>query len=107
MVPSDRARIRHDISDGPAIDQSEQPVPDARGNHVALRVKDFDTSRRWFVEKLVTDIEATVAELKRRGVTMAVEPFTLDVIRRRLAFFADPLGNLIELAQPLREGDER
>ena len=40
----------------------------------------------------------------RRGVTMAVQPFTLDVIGRRLAFFADPSGNLFELAQPLQKG---
>lgn len=49
----------------------------------------------------VTDIEATVAELRRRGVTIVAEPFTLEVIGRRLAFFADPWGNPIELAQIL------
>jgi catechol 2,3-dioxygenase-like lactoylglutathione lyase family enzyme len=49
----------------------------------------------------VNDIDATVAELRRRGVTIVTEPFTLDVISRKLAFFADPWGNLIELAQIL------
>lgn len=47
----------------------------------------------------VDDIEATVAELRRRGVTIVTEPFDLPVINRRLAFFADPFGNLIELAE--------
>jgi len=49
----------------------------------------------------VADIEATVAELRRRGVTIVTEPFELPVIHRRLAFLADPFGNLIELAQVL------
>ena len=47
----------------------------------------------------VADIDRTVAELRSRGVTIVTEPFTLDVICRKLAFFADPFGNLIELAQ--------
>jgi glyoxylase I family protein len=48
---------------------------------------------------VVADIDETIAELKRRGVTIVTEPFDLPVISRRLAFFADPFGNLIELAQ--------
>lgn len=47
----------------------------------------------------VADIEATVAELRRRGVRIVTEPFDLPVIGRKLAFIADPFGNLIELAQ--------
>lgn len=49
----------------------------------------------------VRDLEATVAELRRRGVTIVTEPFVLPVINRKLAFIADPFGNLIELAQLL------
>lgn len=49
----------------------------------------------------VADIDATVEELRRRGVTIVTEPFELPVINRRLAFLADPWGNLIELAQVL------
>ena len=49
----------------------------------------------------VSDIDATVAELRRRGVTIVTEPFELPVINRRLAFLADPFGNLVELAQVL------
>lgn len=47
----------------------------------------------------VTDIQATVDEARRRGVNIVTEPFELPVIGRRLAFLADPWGNLIELAQ--------
>lgn len=47
----------------------------------------------------VDDVDATVAELRRRGVTIVTEPFDLPVINRRLAFFADPFGNLFELAE--------
>ncbi|WP_245296833.1 MULTISPECIES: VOC family protein [Rhodomicrobium] len=49
----------------------------------------------------VDDADATVAELRRRGVTIVTEPFDLPVISRRLAFFADPWGNLFELTQVL------
>jgi catechol 2,3-dioxygenase-like lactoylglutathione lyase family enzyme len=47
----------------------------------------------------VDDVEATVAELRRRGVVIVTEPFVLPVIQRKLAFFADPFGNLFELAE--------
>ncbi|CAG9181643.1 VOC family protein [Cupriavidus pampae] len=46
----------------------------------------------------VDEMDATVAELRRRGVQIVTEPFELPVIGRRLAFIADPFGNLIELA---------
>lgn len=49
----------------------------------------------------VDDMDKVVAELRRRGVTIVTEPFELPVIHRRLAFIADPFGNLIELAQVL------
>ena len=47
----------------------------------------------------VDDVDATVAELRRRAVTIVTEPFDLPVIQRRLAFFSDPYGNLFELAE--------
>jgi glyoxylase I family protein len=42
-----------------------------------------------------------VAKLRARGVAIIAEPFTLPAISRKLAFFADPFGNLIELAEVL------
>jgi len=47
----------------------------------------------------VTSVDGTLAELRRRGVTVVTEPFVLPVIQRKLAFIADPFGNLIELAE--------
>jgi len=49
----------------------------------------------------VRDMDAAIAEFRRRGVTIVTEPFELPVISRRLAFIADPFGNLVELAQVL------
>ncbi len=50
----------------------------------------------------VAAVDETLHELRRRGVTVVTEPFELPAIGRRLAFFADPWGNLFELAQRLR-----
>ena len=47
----------------------------------------------------VPDIEKAVADLRARNVEIVTEPFKLDAISRKLAFFADPSGNLIELAE--------
>lgn len=47
----------------------------------------------------VDDVDATVAELRRRGVQIVTESFVLRAVGRKLAFFADPFGNLFELAE--------
>jgi catechol 2,3-dioxygenase-like lactoylglutathione lyase family enzyme len=49
----------------------------------------------------VTSVDATITELRSRGVAVVTEPFVLPAISRKLAFFADPFGNLIELAEVL------
>jgi glyoxylase I family protein len=49
----------------------------------------------------VTNAEETVATLRSRGVAIVAEPFVLPAISRKLAFFRDPFGNLIELAEVL------
>ena len=49
----------------------------------------------------VDDMDATIANLRRRGIAIVTEPFELPAISRRLAFIADPFGNLIEVAQVL------
>lgn len=49
----------------------------------------------------VTSVDETVDALRARGVTIVTEPFELAAISRRLAFFSDPFGNLIELAEVL------
>jgi len=47
----------------------------------------------------VENMDKTLAELKKRGVKIIGQPFYLDVISRNLAFFQDPWGNMIELAE--------
>ena len=49
----------------------------------------------------VASVDATIAKLRARGVKIVTEPFVLPAISRRLAFFADPFGNLIEIAEVL------
>ena len=49
----------------------------------------------------VANVEETVAKLRARGVKIVTEPFILPAISRKLAFFADPFGNLIEMAEVL------
>lgn len=49
----------------------------------------------------VTSVDETVEKLRARGVTIVTEPFVLPAISRKLAFFCDPFGNLIELAEVL------
>jgi len=49
----------------------------------------------------VANVDETLARLRERGVEIVAEPFVLPVISRKLAFFADPFGNLIELAEVL------
>ncbi|TYP73371.1 VOC family protein [Paenibacillus methanolicus] len=47
----------------------------------------------------VDNVDEAIAYLAAQGVTLIGEPFEVDAIHRRLAFFADPWGNLFELAQ--------
>lgn len=49
----------------------------------------------------VTSVDETIGKLRARGVRIVTEPFILPAISRKLAFFADPFGNLIELAEVL------
>ena len=49
----------------------------------------------------VASVDETIAKLRDRGVAIVAEPFVLTAISRKLAFFADPFGNLVELAEVL------
>ena len=51
----------------------------------------------------VDSVDATLAELCRRGVTVIGEPWNLPAISRRIGIFADLWGNMIELAEVLPE----
>jgi catechol 2,3-dioxygenase-like lactoylglutathione lyase family enzyme len=60
----------------------EAPVPDDRGQHLAL---------------LVRDLDATVRELRAAGVSVG-DPSPVGTGRQ--AFVHDPAGNLVELHEP-------
>ena len=49
----------------------------------------------------VTSVEETVTRLRSRGVKIVTDPFDVPAISRKLAFFSDPFGNLLELAEVL------
>ena len=49
----------------------------------------------------VRNVEETVAKLRALDIPIIAAPFVLPAISRKLAFFADPFGNLIELAEVL------
>jgi glyoxylase I family protein len=49
----------------------------------------------------VSSVDEIVKKLRARGVKIVTEPFVLPAISHRLAFFCDPFGNLIELAEVL------
>lgn len=73
------------------------------GPHMAPACKDLGESLRHAGYHhfclTVADIEATMNELRRRDVTILAEPFQVSEIGRKIAFFADPFGNVIELAE--------
>ncbi|MBI8613867.1 VOC family protein [Pseudomonas aeruginosa] len=147
----------------PPAHNTLSPFADMRGHHVAVRTRDLEAFKRWYVDKLdfrvvaewdyahaklafiapptddhfyieilggdepgpqevrpytdlgsslayagyhhfcltVANVAATVEELRTRGVNIVGEPFVVEAISRRLAFFADPFGNLVELAELL------
>jgi lactoylglutathione lyase/glyoxylase I family protein len=47
----------------------------------------------------VADLDRALEELGRRGVVTIGEPIAVTAIGRRVAFVADPWGNLVELAE--------
>jgi catechol 2,3-dioxygenase-like lactoylglutathione lyase family enzyme len=47
----------------------------------------------------VESVDDSLATLRERGVTVVAEPWILSAISRKLAFFCDPFGNLIELSE--------
>jgi catechol 2,3-dioxygenase-like lactoylglutathione lyase family enzyme len=49
----------------------------------------------------VDDVDAAIAELKRRAVRIVSEARDVPGLGLRFAFFSDPWGNLIELTQPI------
>ena len=52
---------------------------------------------------IVDSVDDVIDELKRRSVTIASEPHDVPPMGLRVAFFADPWGNLFEVIQPIRK----
>lgn len=50
----------------------------------------------------VDDIESTVQELKKKGVTIAMEPYSLQGSTSKIAFIKDSDGNWLELIQSIQ-----
>jgi len=48
----------------------------------------------------VADLEATLEELRSRGVNVIGESFDVEVIGQRVAFITDNSGNVIEITEP-------
>ena len=51
----------------------------------------------------VDSVDAVINELKRRDVTIANEPHDVHAMGLRVAFFADPWGNLFEVIQSITQ----
>jgi glyoxylase I family protein len=87
-------RFSFEILAGPGA-ASRPPYEDLHGSynmsgwhHLGIRVQSVDDS---------------VNELKRRGVKIVSEPHDVPSMGLRLAFFADPWGNLIEVIQSVSQ----
>lgn len=137
------------------------PFASWKGDHVGIRVPDFDTAASWYRETLdfrvthtmplgektlaflspptdnsfriefiagpgcigrpsfdqlqdthsiggwhhlclrAESVDASIFELRRRGVRIVSEPKDVPALGIRFAFFSDPWGNLFELSQPI------
>lgn len=105
-------RILHE-TDRPEVCQSTQ---DKQNNAEIAFLKDEDEAAieltHWRDKKelkegdnfdhiafAVNDMEATMRELKRSGVTVAMEPYSLQGSTSKIAFIKDPDGNWLELIQ--------
>ena len=50
----------------------------------------------------VDEVEATIKQLREKGVTIAMEPYSLQGSSSKIAFIKDPDGNWLELIQQSR-----
>jgi glyoxylase I family protein len=75
--------------DRPAYEDLGSSLKLAGLHHVGLRV---------------SSVDAAVNELKTRGVTIVSEPHDVPKLGLRVAFFADPWGNLFELIEAMDRG---
>jgi lactoylglutathione lyase/glyoxylase I family protein len=90
VLPPDHDDFHLEILAGPGataqtvFDDVDASLGESGFNHVCLEVRSVD---------------ATLAELRARGVDIVNEPFEIADISARLAFFRDPWGNMFELSE--------
>ena len=89
--PNDDHALIELIGDGDPAPANPPPVADLNAS--------FSKAGAHHYNFAVASVEQTIAELRARGVTIVAEPFVLDAIARKLAFFADPFGNLFEVGE--------
>ncbi|SNS31100.1 glyoxylase I family protein [Granulicella rosea] len=93
LSPAGDDRISFELLAGPGADE--------RPTYADLR-SSYGLQGWHHVGLHVASVDAAVDELKRRGVAIVSEPHDVVSIGLRVAFFADPWGNLFELTEPLR-----
>ena len=94
------ARVAHHVLTSPKVHVRPEPVPQDVRPYTDLGGSLAYAGYHHFC-LTVANVDATVEELRARGVNIVAEPFVVEAISRRLAFFADPFGNLVELAELL------
>jgi catechol 2,3-dioxygenase-like lactoylglutathione lyase family enzyme len=94
VSPAAEARLIIELIAGPGAESRPSyedlasSLKESGFHHVAFRVKSADD---------------TIAELKRRDITIVSEPHDVAELSLRLAFFADPWRNLFEVIQAIDE----
>ncbi len=61
----------------------------------------YDSSGWHHIGIQVDDVDETLSELQRRGVSIIAEPRDVPALGLRIAFFADPWRNLLEVIAPI------
>lgn len=64
---------------------------------------DFQLLSRPHLGFVVGSVDEAIAELKRRKVAVTSEPRDVKEAGRRVAFFIDPWGNLVEVIEPIAD----
>ena len=76
--------------------------PGAAERHAYMDLHDSYNMYGWHHPGFIVEsVDAVIDELKRRDVTIASEPHDVPAMGLRVAFFADPWGNLFEVIQPI------
>ncbi|MET0862769.1 MAG: VOC family protein [Nakamurella sp.] len=90
LLPPDQDDFHLEVLAGPgATTQPQFPEVDA-----SLSVTGFN-----HVCFHVDSVDRTLEKLRARGVEIVNEPFEIEEISARLAFFRDPWGNMFELSE--------